>query len=77
VAASQIKSESESVMMDRLPGRDALTPAEFSSLCLVSKGFMGKTIPSDHRKRLVQLGLIQNIMGGLMPTPAGRIVSRS
>jgi hypothetical protein len=77
VASSQIKSESGSVMMDRFPTRDALTPAEFSSLCLVSKGFMGKTIPSDHRKRLVELGLIQDIMGGLMPTPAGRIVSRS
>ena len=63
--------------MDRIPSRADLTPAEFSSLCLVSKGFTGKTIRSDHRKRLVQLGLIQDMMGGLMPTPAGRIVSRS
>jgi len=64
-------------MMNRLPGRDDLTPTEFSSLCLVAKGFMGRTIPPSARKRLVELGLIQDIMGGLMPTPAGRMVSRS
>jgi hypothetical protein len=64
-------------MMGRLPARTDLTPGEYSSLCLVSKGFMGRTIPSDHRKRLVALGLIQDIMGGVMPTPAGRMVSRS
>jgi hypothetical protein len=64
-------------MMNRLPGRDELTPSEFSSLCLVSKGFMGRTIPASDRKRLVELRLIQDIMGGLMATPAGRMVSRS
>jgi hypothetical protein len=64
-------------MMDALPGRSALTAAEFSSLCLVSKGFMSRTIPADHIKRLVELRLIQDIMGGLMATPAGRMVSRT
>jgi hypothetical protein len=77
VASSQIESESGGIMMNRFPNRAALTASEFSSLCLVSKGFMSKTIPSDHIKRLVQLGLIQDIMGGLMPTPAGRIVART
>jgi hypothetical protein len=63
--------------MDRLPGRNDLTPSEFSSLCLVARGFMSRTIASSDRKRLVELGLIQDIMGGLMATPAGRMVSRT
>ena len=63
--------------MNRIPGRDDLTPAEFASLCLVAKGFMGRTIPVSARKRLVELGLIQDMMGGLMPTPAGRMVARA
>jgi len=63
-------------MMDRFPGRDELSPSELASLRLVARGFMGRTIPSSDRKRLVELGLIQDIMGGLMPTPAGRMVSR-
>jgi hypothetical protein len=64
-------------MMTRIPGRADLTPSEFSSLCLVARGFMSRTIPSSERKRLVELGLIQDIMGGLMATPAGRMVARS
>ena len=76
-ASGQIKSESGNCMMDRFPGRADLTPGEFSSLCLVAKGFMSRTIPSAHRRRLVEMNLIQDIMGGLMPTPAGRMVSRS
>jgi hypothetical protein len=28
------------------------------------------------QKRLIELGLIHYAMGGLMPTPAGRIVAR-
>ncbi len=62
--------------MNRLPNRSDLTAAEYSSLCLVAKGFMTRTIPSAHRTRLVQLGLIRDAMGGLMPTPAGTIVAR-
>jgi hypothetical protein len=30
----------------------------------------------QNRTRLLELGLIQNAMGGLMPTPAGKIVAR-
>jgi hypothetical protein len=64
-------------MMNRFPSGDELTQSEFSSLCLVAKGFMSRTIPSGDIRRLVELGLIQEAMGGLMPTPAGRMVSRS
>jgi hypothetical protein len=62
--------------MDRIPTRSELTAAEHSSLCLVAKGFMSRAIPSAHRTRLAQLGLIQEAMGGLMATPAGRMVAR-
>jgi hypothetical protein len=70
-------AKAREITMIRFPTRSELTPAEFSSLCQVAKGFMGRTIPSGHIKRLVELGLIQDIMGGLMPTPAGRMVSRA
>ena len=62
--------------MDRIPNAFDLTAAEFSSLLLVTKGFMSGPIPPAHRSRLIQLGLVQSLMGGLMPTPAGRIVVR-
>ena len=35
-----------------------------------------RTIPAAHQTKLVQLGLIQATMGGLMATPAGRMVAR-
>ena len=63
--------------MNRIPSRSDLTAAEYLSLCLVAKGFMSRTIPSAHRLRLVELGLIQDRMGGLMPTPAGTMVARN
>jgi hypothetical protein len=63
--------------MDRIPNGGDLTPAEFSSLRLVARGFMSKTIPRTHQTRLVQLGLIQAILGGLIATPAGRMVARA
>jgi hypothetical protein len=62
--------------MDRIPNAADLTAAELSSLRLVTKGFITKTIPKAHQDRLVQLGLIQSLMGGLMATPAGRMVAR-
>jgi hypothetical protein len=34
------------------------------------------TLNPEHRQRLIELGLIQTGMGGLMPTPAGRIAAR-
>jgi hypothetical protein len=64
-------------MMNRLPSADDLTAAEFTSLCLVASGFMSRTIPKAHQARLTELGLIQSLMGGLMATPAGRMVARA
>jgi hypothetical protein len=62
--------------MDRMPNAADLTPSELSSLRLVARGFMSRTIPKAHEARLVQLGLTQSLMGGLMSTPAGRMVAR-
>lgn len=62
--------------MDRLPSAADLTAAELSSLHLVSHGFMSRTIPKAHEARLIELGLIRCLMGGLMATPAGRMVGR-
>ena len=64
-------------MMNRLPNAADLTPPEYSSLRLVARGFMSKTIPKLHQARLIELGLIQCLMGGLIATPAGRMVARS
>jgi hypothetical protein len=61
--------------MDRMPTAADLTAAEYFALRQVAKGFMSRTIPKAHQARLVQLGLIQSLMGGLMITPAGRIVA--
>jgi hypothetical protein len=63
--------------MDRMPNVADLTAAELASLTLVSRGFMSATIPKAHQARLVELGLIQAIMGGLMITPMGRMVARA
>jgi hypothetical protein len=62
--------------MDRMPNAADLTSPEFSSLRLVARGFMSGTIPKSHQTRLIQLGLIQSLMGGLMATPAGHMVAR-
>jgi hypothetical protein len=58
-----------------MPTAADLTAAEFSSLRRVGTGFIGRTISKQHQARLVQLGLIQSLMGGLMITPAGRMVA--
>ena len=63
--------------MDRLPNAADLTAAEFSALVLVSRGFNLRTISIAHEARLVELGLIQSIMGGLIITPSGRMVARA
>lgn len=62
--------------MDRLPNVGDLTPPELSSLRLVVRGFTSRTIPKAHQARLIELGLIQSLMGGLMITPIGRMVGR-
>ncbi len=62
--------------MDRIPTRSDLTTVELSSVCLVANGFMSRAFSPAHRTRLLQLGLIREAMGGLIVTPAGRIVAR-
>jgi len=50
-----------------------LTHKEFVSLrdC-ANKGLMQRTIPAEHKDRLIQLGYIQELSGGLRLTNAGR-----
>ena len=63
--------------MDRIPSALELTAAEHASLVATCRGFIMRTIPLAHEVRLVELGLIQSIMGGLIATPAGRMVARA
>jgi hypothetical protein len=64
--------------MDRIPSAADLSRDELTSLrTIVARSFIpGGQINKEQRARLLQLGLIQSALGGLMPTPAGRIVSR-
>jgi hypothetical protein len=44
---------------------------------IVEHSFMSKSVLSTaHRTRLIELGLIQSAMGGLLPTSSGRICAR-
>lgn len=62
----------------RLVNPEELNAAELLSLRLVvSRSFMSfAAIPAIARTRLLELGLIQRGMGGLLPTPSGRICAR-
>jgi len=62
---------------NRMPNAADLTSAEAASLVLVSRDFICATIPKAHQARLVELGLIQAILGGLMITPMGKMVART
>jgi len=64
-------------MMNRMPNAADLTPQELASLTRVCRGFICATIPKSHQARLVELGLIQAMMGGLIITPMGRMVARA
>ena len=46
---------------------------EFVSLRDCAKGLMHRTIPAEHKDRLIQLGYIQELSGGLRLTNAGRL----
>jgi len=59
-----------------MPTAADLTTAEYAALRQVATGFISRTISKAHQARLVQLGLIQSLMGGLVITPAGRMVAR-
>jgi hypothetical protein len=64
--------------MDRIPSAAELSRDEMISLrAVVVRSFVPASQMNPHqRARLIQRGLIQSGMGGLMPTPAGKIVSR-
>jgi hypothetical protein len=50
-----------------------LTHEEFGSLRDCAKGLMHRAIPAEHKDRLIQLGYIQELSGGLRLTNAGRL----
>src|ERR1700694_1546966 len=50
-----------------------LTHEEFVSLRDCAKGLMHRAIPAEHKARLIQLGYIQELSGGLRLTNAGRL----
>src|SRR6266496_5581701 len=50
-----------------------LTHEEFVSLRDCAKGLMHRAIPAEHKDRLIQLGYIQELSGGLRLTHAGRL----
>ncbi len=64
--------------MDRISSQSDLTAQEMTPLRLmVTRSFVSKgSLPAARCATHVQLGLIQNGMGGVMPTPAGCMVAR-
>jgi len=64
--------------LDRIPSARELTPEEMKA----PRGIVGSSFTSSshvnpvQQKRLIALGLVRYGMGGLIPTPAGRIVAR-
>jgi hypothetical protein len=64
--------------VDRISSRSGLTVDEITLLRLiVTSSFMSKGSMSATRcARLFEMGLIQKGMGGVMPTPAGRMAAR-
>ncbi|HJW42231.1 MAG TPA: hypothetical protein VJ476_13530 [Rhizomicrobium sp.] len=65
-------------MTPRLVNPEDLSAEERLALRLiVGRSFMTQTaIPVAARAHLLELGLIQRGMGGLLPTPSGRICAR-
>jgi hypothetical protein len=64
--------------MNRLPNAGDLTASELKSLRgIVARSFTPSgQVGHLERARLIELGLVQRALGGLMPTPAGRMASR-
>ncbi|MEI9885618.1 MAG: hypothetical protein WDN08_03810 [Rhizomicrobium sp.] len=65
--------------MGHLHSGDELSDAEQRTLRdIIGRSFVSRgTVPAAQRERLLALGLITVGMGGLMPTPAGRIAART
>jgi len=47
---------------------EPLLPEEFVSLKEVSRGLTSRTIPDEHRDRLIALGYLREVLGGLTLT---------
>lgn len=64
--------------MQRIPTNLELTGSELLSMRdIAARSFVpANQVNGKTRERLLALGLIQDAMGGLMATPAGRIVTR-
>ncbi|HWD48700.1 MAG TPA: hypothetical protein VG309_02160 [Rhizomicrobium sp.] len=65
-------------IVDRIPNASDLTVEEMAALRLVvDHSFMSRaSLPKARRERLLELGLIADAMGGVMPTLAGRMAAR-
>jgi len=57
----------------RMAPAPPLTHEEFVSLRDCAKGLMHRAIPAEHKDRLIHLGYIQELSGGLRLTNAGRL----
>jgi hypothetical protein len=64
--------------MQQIAGGSTITPAEMQTLRrVVERSFVSRgTLNQLQRDHLSALGLIQCAMGGVMPTPAGRMAVR-
>lgn len=64
--------------MQRIPTALELSTDEFLSMReIVARSFIpANQIGQRTKARLIELGLVQKALGGLMATPAGRIVAR-
>ena len=60
--AIALKVQERSVYME------PLLPEEFVSLKEVSRGLASRAIPDDHRERLIALGYLREVLGGLTLT---------
>ena len=63
----------------RMAHASDLTAGEMTSLRnIIDRSFVStSTVPKLRRERLLAMGLVTMGMGGLMPTPTGRIVART
>ena len=64
--------------MDKPLRAGDLTTREMQTLKdIIARSFVSTgTVPKLRRERLIDMGLVTAGMGGLMPTPMGRIVAR-
>ena len=57
--------------------KEDLTAEELASLEEIGKGVSHKSIPDEHKRRLLELRLIKEGVGGLMRTPHGTFIAHS